>query len=271
MKEFSRYSQRGRKRHIALKGDIRELDGKLRFATGKLEKLKVDRARQIRMVAEGQGIYQRNLESTNREILEVEGILKAFEEAKAQVVAELGALEPTPKQAAARLKTQRKIAALLGKREAGDREIERQINQVRESLLARNALNGELLTLLSEIDFEIPRDLDADRFNALLLALPGAGVHAQSVKWLQWFLGGASVHKFTVASDEPAVPETLRSSGVFERGDACLITLEQLAEAEREKPGLMTPLRHEEASGGRPKRREYLPPLGHPELARWLR
>jgi hypothetical protein len=243
---WSPRSQRSLHAQYDLEQRIEKFRNLIGFEERMLAKAEENRIRQARQVADGQRIYERNLEETLKEIEGRKAKVAAYRDVLAGLRKEVEALQPSHSEAADRLRKQRELAGLARSRVAQDCLIDSAVQHLLGLLAARAEVTGAMLTLAREIDFSITGDFDSARFDRLAASLPDR-VQAETKRWLDWFFGEEREKRPCEITRELEVfPETLAAANFYRKGERPLLTEQQRVQAEREEPRPLTPAETEE-------------------------
>jgi hypothetical protein len=228
-------------RQIGLEERAEKIEANIGFEERQLQAAEQNRDRQARLVAEGQGVYQKALTDSLAEVQQREQKISAFKSLLIQVRSEIRALQPTPAQMRVRTRNQDRLAALAEQRVKLGASIDKQLCELRKVLEERAQLTSVMLNLASEIDFAVQGDFDSARFDVLAASLPD-GTQQQSKQWLEWFLGKDGDRRPCEIRERIQIfPETLAAAHCYRSGETVLLAEEQCAEVERERPHPLTP------------------------------
>ena len=238
-------SQKSLKRQYDLEDQIVKFEKLIAFEQGKLKDAEVNRLRQAKQVAGGQGLYMRALEDSIAELEQRKQKISAFRETVAGFRAEIEALQPSAAQKAERARKQAELTRLADERMEAVSSIDAAIHVLRQRLSIHAKLTEGMVKLAGEIDFS-GGNFDSARFDALASALPVA-MQGESGRWLIAFVGEeADRHPYKVRGESIVIlAETLVAANIFRQGETGLVTEKQRAELDKEPPHALSTVEYE--------------------------
>lgn len=183
------------------------------------------------VIHEGNSMVRYNLDEMLKDLAGQRDFLKACQNERSSIEAEIAKLAPGPVECKVRLAHQERVASLVGARFEKDREADRLIEELKRVLGERSELTSKMAEPCEALDLEIGADgLDETRFEKLLSSLPDELLTA-SERWQGWFLGKRnSVRSYVVRAEQLMVAETLVHNGVYHFGETICLNDQEASE-----------------------------------------
>jgi len=168
-------SPQSRKEESKLQGELDKINKYSYRLEGELEELETHRLKMLRLIAlgEAQAVHHNNLEDSVRLIRDTRDNLEALKKERTKTEEAITALHPTEAQLQARRGLQQEFTQLAKKRLDKTRNVQKQLEQLRQILTERIDLTDKMKSIAERLECEVSGDiLDSDRFEECLAALP---------------------------------------------------------------------------------------------------
>ncbi len=189
--------------------------------------------RNTAQISAGHGYGHSVLQANVKEVAEAKQMIASFKEHAVKLQKQIDSLIPDAAKAAERAGKQKVVAEGFLAREGMDRKLDSALEVVRQILRERAALTSILRDGTESLGFGRNIDLDDERFETLLEALPQK-MAAESLKFVKWFLGLEGGRRpYRVHGGTFVLRETLHCHNAFASGDFPELTEEEMAAIEQ--------------------------------------